>query len=133
MLSGEEAKGLDVVVSVVWLPMLPGDGEGAARAATAFIPDARACHYFDPDREAGRALASRMGGHGQIAWDIYLFFPPGVTWEDKAPLPIDWVHQLGDTAWADPVRCHRGEDLVVALEGLLHRWSPPLHPAESTT
>ena len=128
MLSGEEAKGNEVVVSIVWIPMLPGDSEDAARAATELIPDARARHYFDPDRQAGRALASRMGGEGQIAWDIYLLFPPDVPWEDEPPLPIDWAHQLGDTAWADAARCHRGDSLVVALGARLRAWSPQLDP-----
>ena len=120
-----------MVVSIVWTPMLPGDCEKMAQSATALIPDARASHYYDPDRRAGRALASRMGGEGKVAWDIYLFFPPGMTWEDEAPLPVDWVHQLGDTAWADPARCHRGKDLVAALEALLHAWSPQLDAGES--
>ena len=133
MLSGEEARGREVVVSIVWIPMLPGDCENAARAATALIPDARARHYFDPDRQAGCASATRMGGEGKIAWDMYLFFPADVTWEDEPPLPMDWVHQLGETAWADPARCYRGDDLVSALEGLLHRWSPDLCPTESVS
>ena len=131
MLSGEEAARKDVVVSIVWTPMLPGDSENAARSATALIPDARTRHYFDPDRRAGRALAGRMGGEGKVAWDIYLFFPPGTTWEDEAPLPVDWVHQLGDTAWADPARCYHGDDLVAALGARLHTWSPQLDPGES--
>ena len=133
MLGGEEAKGKEVIVSIVWIPMLPGDSEDAARAATALIPDARAHHYFDPDRRAGSALASRMGGEGKIAWDMYLFFTPGAIWEDEPPLPMDWVHQLGETAWADPARCHRGDDLAAALEGLLHRWSPDLRPTGSVS
>jgi hypothetical protein len=108
-----------MVVSIVWIPMLLDDSEDAARAATALIPDARACHYFDPNRQAGRVLASRMGGEGQVAWDIYLLFPPGVAWEDEPPLPIDWVHQLGNTGWADPARCHHGDDLVAGLAALL--------------
>ncbi len=116
---GEDSTGTDVVVSIVWTPMLPGDSARAARAATALVADTRAHHYFDPDRRAGRAIANRMGGEGKIAWDIYLFFPPGVTWEDEPPLPAEWAHQLGDAAWADPARCHRGDGLVAALEGLL--------------
>ena len=120
-----------MVVSIVWTPMLPGDCENAARSATALIPDARASHYYDPDRRVGRALASRMGGEGKVAWDIYLFFPPGITWKDEAPLPVDWVHQLGDAAWADPARCYRGDDLVAALGARLHAWSPQLDAGES--
>jgi len=131
MLSSEEAKRCDVIVSIVWTPMLPGDSAGTARVATALIPDARARHYFDPERRAGRAIAGRLGGAGKIAWDIYLFFAPGVAWEDEPPLPLGWAHQLGDAAWADPARCHRGEDLVAALEDLLRRCSPSPPPNES--
>jgi len=110
--------------------MLPGDSARTARAATALISDTRACHYFDPERRAGRAIASRMGGEGKIAWDMYLLFAPGVAWEDEPPLPLDWAHQLGDAAWADPARCHRGDDLVRALKDLLHRYSLSLPPRE---
>jgi hypothetical protein len=131
MLSGEEAKRTDVVVSIVWIPMLPGDSARAAQAATALVSDARARHYFDPERRAGRAIAGRMGGEGKIAWDMYLFFAPDATWEAEPPLPMEWAHQLGDTAWADPARCHRGEGLVAALAGLLRQCSPPLPPAET--
>ena len=111
--------------------MLPGDSARTARAATALISDTRACHYFDPERRAGRAIASRMGGEGKIAWDMYLLFAPGVAWEDEPPLPLDWAHQLGDAAWADPARCHRGEDLIATLENLLRHCSPPLTPIEN--
>ena len=130
MLSKAEALGSDVVVSIVWIPMLPGDNASAAQAATALVSDIRARHYFDPDRRAGRAIASRMGGEGKIAWDMYLFFAPDAPWEDEPPLPLDWAHQLGDAAWADPARCRRGEDLVDALKDLLRRFSHSLPPKE---
>jgi hypothetical protein len=130
MLSGEEARGTDVVVSIVWTPMLPGDSASTAQAATALVTDARARHYFDPERRAGRAIASRLGGAGKIAWDIYLFFAPDAAWEDEPPLPLDWAHQLGDAAWVDPARCRRGEELVAALESMLHRYCPFLEKQE---
>jgi len=107
--------GKDMVVSIVWIPMLPGDSESAAQVATALIPDARAQHFFDADCRAVRALASRLGGEDRIAWDMYLFFSPGVTWGDEPPLPMDWVHQLDDEDWADPARYRCGNDLVAAL------------------
>jgi hypothetical protein len=130
MLSGEKARGTDMAVSIVWTLMLPGDSANAAQAATALVTDARACHYFDPERRAGRAIASRLGGEGKIAWDIYLFFAPDAAWEDEPPLPLDWAHQLGDAAWVDPARCRRGEELVAALESMLHRYCPFLEKQE---
>jgi hypothetical protein len=36
---------------------------------------------------------------------------------------------LGDTAWADPARCYRGEDLVAALGGLLRKYCSSLPSA----
>jgi hypothetical protein len=111
---------VDISVSIVWTAMLEGDSEEAATAATAMVPDA--CHYYDPDRRVGRAIARRMGGEGKIAWDIYLFFTPESTWGEEPPLPADWVHQLQGAAWADPVRYHRGDDLVAALDSLMRRF-----------
>ena len=35
-----------------------------------------------------------LGGPGGYAWDTYLVFSIGVTWDEAPPLPSDWVHQL---------------------------------------
>jgi hypothetical protein len=30
------------------------------------------------------------------AWDVFLLYPPGVTWEgERPPAPAYWMHQLG--------------------------------------
>ena len=104
----------DISLSIVWIPMLEGDTEAAARqAAEQFLPDPRVRHFYDPDRRAGKAIAQSLGGgEGEVAWDIYLFYERGDEWDRVPPLPIDWMHQLVATSWADAARHHRGDDLA---------------------
>ena len=46
-------------------------------------------------------------------WSVYLFYPPGVTWDAEPPPPTAWFHQR---EVADASRFRTGEDLKVALE-----------------
>jgi hypothetical protein len=31
---------------------------------------------------------------GQLAWDAYLLFAPGIEWDEAPPPPSFWMHQL---------------------------------------
>ena len=68
---------------------------------------------------AGIALLSVTLGLSQAAWDVYLIYPPGVTWPpgvawngDAPPKPAYWMHQLperygvGDAPRLDPEKFH---------------------------
>ncbi len=82
---------------VVWLPMLPDDREATAREACALVPDRRGAHFWDADGELPPTFASVLGlPEGWPAWDVYLAYPAGATWQDEAPAPGHWQHQLGD-------------------------------------
>ncbi len=82
---------------VAWLPILPDDSGAAARASSALVPDARARHYWDAERALPGPFAEALGlPDGWPAWDVYLAYPPGVTWGDWPPAPAFWHHQLGD-------------------------------------
>jgi len=77
----------DVRVHVVWFNMVRTDARD--RWPRDEIVDDRATHYWDEDKAVGRALASReeLAGWRPVAWDVWLLYPPGVTWGDDAPLP----------------------------------------------
>lgn len=95
--------------------MVEGDSPDAAEAAARTIVDLRARHFYDAEKRAGKAIASVLGGDGQIAWDIYLFYPKGNLWEDRPPVPQFWMHQLTKTIWADSAHYHSGVNLVREL------------------
>jgi hypothetical protein len=94
--------------------MLPADNAVTARLQSLRMADPRVRHFHDPHRRAGRAIAQALGAPGQVAWDIYLFFPAGREWGETLPAPVHWAHQLGD-GWADPAHYHSGQDLVAEL------------------
>ncbi len=88
-------------VYVAWVPILPDDNERAARESCGLVTDARAAHFWDERRVLPETFASVLGlPEGWPAWDVYLAYPPGVTWPDSIqntpPPPAFWHHQLGD-------------------------------------
>ena len=106
----------DFYSALVWIGMLQDDTEEAARAMTASMPSyPRVQYFFDPDRQAGQAIARRLGGPGAVAWDIYLFYGKGSEWTAEPPLPVRWMHQLALSPWADAAYYHKGDDLILNL------------------
>ena len=103
---------------IVWVEMLPEDGEADVEALAWQMADARISWYHDPKQRAGKAVAASLGAPGNIAWDVYLFFDTREEWEGQPPVPTDWVHQLSDP-WADPTRHHFGDRLEPELGRLL--------------
>ncbi|MFT5050883.1 MAG: hypothetical protein ACI8QZ_002289 [Chlamydiales bacterium] len=101
----------DLWVGVVWVDMQPGDcGRSVALAARRFV-DERVQHFHDPSKRAGRAFAVGLLPTG-VAWDVYLFYPPGARWIDDPPQPLTWSHQLGRI---DPEHFHPREVLFQKL------------------
>ena len=80
----------DLAVSVVWFNMVRTDER--SRWPSDEIVDARARHYWDDGKVVGRAVAARaeLASWGPVAWDAWLLYPPGVTWETDAPLPASY-------------------------------------------
>ncbi len=116
-------------IAVVWINMLPDDTEEAARSAARTLVDPRAQHYYDGERRVGRAVAESLGGQGEVAWDMYLFYGPGQEWGEVPPRPVEWAHQLATDAWADPGRYHRSQELIAELGRLMQSLVPPATPA----
>ena len=122
----------NLAAAVVWIPMLGADDERAAAQASALVPDKRVRHFYDAERQAGRAIARSLGtdgAAGQVAWDMYLFYDRRARWHaehaEAPPAPTDWVHQQRGRAWADERRWRWGEDLTAALAAITGREFAP--------
>ena len=76
------------------------------------MTDERVLQVWDPAAELGVLLKSTLG-LTDTAWDVYLVYPTGVTWDDAAhPEPVFWMHQLceqygvGDAPYLDADTLH---------------------------
>jgi len=90
--------------------MLDEDTFGAAMPSVKFLNDVRIQHFYDNNQTVGKTIADSVGWAGKVAWDIYLFYDPGVDWIDVPPNPKFWAHQLSD-AWAKNKNYRTGKDL----------------------
>ena len=89
---------------------MPDDSLEAALPTIQVLKDRRIQHYYDPDQVSGKQIAISVGWEGHVAWDIYLFYMPGVEWTDLPPNPVRWMHQVSDE-WAKNEHYHTGDDL----------------------
>jgi hypothetical protein len=104
----------DLGLLVIWIPMMSGDTCEAAQKAARKFADKRVKQFYDPQQLAGRAFAKSLGHDDRVAWDIYLFYPPGAQWKDLPPPPEVFMHQLRES-WADQRRLFEDEQLKVKL------------------
>lgn len=81
---------------IVWIPMMDSDEvEAAQRTATRIFPGV-ARQFWDGERKLGFEISKTLGVPDQPAWDIYLFYPPGVEWTEAVmPLPEKVLVQAG--------------------------------------
>lgn len=85
----------------IWLPVMDGDNEKSALAGSMSFLDERIEHNWDSKRGLGEGFAKMLNLKG-LAWDVYLLYPPGVTWtDDQPPEPAFWMHQLSAENGAD--------------------------------
>ena len=85
-------------VYVAWVPVLAEDVEAPDEQTLALVPDRRARHFWDAEGHLPKLFHSVLQLPADWpAWDVYLAYPPGVTWGDKPPAPAYWEHQLGHT------------------------------------
>lgn len=107
----------DVSAHIVWMPVLRGDNFDAAERAPKLIPDVRARHYWDGDQDIGKLYGRivELPIGRELAWDIYFVFEPGVVWDEVAPVPTDWAHQLG----RDERLLEEGDGLYAAVKKLV--------------
>jgi len=100
--------------------MLRADGTDSARRAARALQADHLEHFYDPRRRVGKAISPRLGAGRAVVWDVYLFYPSGRQWEEPAPSPADWAHQL-DAKWADGARFRWEENLTHWLHRVTER------------
>ena len=122
--------------------MLDSDDLPSAEKSSAAFRDHPIPQFWDGDTKYGNEVARSLGADGWVAWDIYLFYPPGVEWTDKGmPKPEAAIAQAGgvvigtkgtlpavDLEGHIPKRLRDGVDVVGPqsdIEGLLARVATP--------
>jgi hypothetical protein len=84
---------------LVWEPMRDGDSSTTAAEQAQTVRDTRISQGWDGGRHIGKLFGAALDLH-EIAWDVYLIYKPGITWEgQQPPHPTFWMHQLDG---ADP-------------------------------
>lgn len=78
----------------MWEPILKTDSERAARKARALLDDPRVEHFWVRTRDVGKMFQDPIGLKGEPAWDVYLVYPRGVSWDRSLPIPEYFMHQL---------------------------------------
>ena len=101
--------------------MVQGDGLENARTGAARFEHLPVSHSWDGDRELGKLYATTLGLN-RTAWDVYLLYQPGITWDDETPpSPTFWMHQLGSNFGADPALALNPQRLAEELAKLLNK------------
>jgi hypothetical protein len=81
--------------------MLPEDSAETALTQSQVFQDRRVVQGWDAERRIGDLFANTLK-LTRTAWDVYLLYPPGVTWKgNEPPLPAFWMHQLPSSWGAD--------------------------------
>lgn len=97
---------------VAWTPVRSSDTRDQLVKATMHLPAER--HFVDEERLVGQAVARMVCGADRIAWDTYLFYSPGATWDSLGD-PTVWLHGLKDCNWVPPERyCSENREAAFA-------------------
>ena len=81
---------------VAWIPMLDNDERPAADEMSTTFTTRATSQYWDGKQLLGKEVAKSL--HlDDVAWDIYLFYPPGAVWTDAGlpPSPRVVVQGMG--------------------------------------
>ncbi len=85
----------DLRAYFVWVPILDADNEQAARKSTIQFPAPNSVYFWTQTPKLSHEAASviRLAA-GRPAWDVYLLYNKGVTWDRIFPAPNYWQQQL---------------------------------------
>jgi hypothetical protein len=99
--------------------MLPGDSAETAVTQSQVFQDRRVVQGWDAERHIGDLFAKTLK-LTRTAWDVYLLYPPGITWKGREPpRPGFWMHQLPADWGADQELRLDSGTLSHALSNLL--------------
>lgn len=86
---------------IVWIPMMDGDELASARTASELFLDPPLPQFWDGERRLGKDVSRSLGVHEWVAWDVYLFYPPGAEWTSAGlPEPEALLAQVGGVVMA---------------------------------
>ena len=99
--AAQEVRATRVRLLALWTAMRPDDCEEAAvRASEAFSGDSGFSHFWEEEGWPVSTALRPLLGLGDYeptrsAWDVYVFYEPGVEWVHRVPpTPTQWAHQL---------------------------------------
>jgi hypothetical protein len=102
-----------ISIAIVWVDILPSDGEKAARKLGRNLSqDPRIRQFRDPQQRVAHAVPASLRWTGR-AYDIYLFYPKRSEWRGGMPPPAAYVHQMG--SHSQDGHFFTGDDLVREL------------------
>jgi hypothetical protein len=120
----------DLSLLIVWAPFLAPDDRAAAEQRAGLLDDPRVRQFWDPGHAASTALGPGLGiASPEGAWDVYLFFAPGVRWGTPPPAPEHWAHQLADAPAEHFYGAGLGDMLEASARGMLPAESAQVHLA----
>jgi hypothetical protein len=93
----DEPAGRAFEAHIVWTPVLSGDATEAALEVAGPRRRSRVNHYWDPTKsisDAARVVLDLAASDRAVAWDVYLLYRSGVSWNGPLPSPARWLHQL---------------------------------------
>lgn len=106
---------------VAWIPMMDVDDREAAVTEAARLDLAGIEHVWDGEKALGDAFAKTLGLRCS-AWDVYMLYAPGITWEgDVPPEPTFWMHQLQSSRGAPAELVLNPKSFLERYLGLLDR------------
>jgi hypothetical protein len=109
----------DLAVAIVWINMMESDDSAAVASISKIFTDGRVQQFSDPNQVVGKAVAASLGAEGEVSWDTYLFYGPGLKWDILPPVPTEYMHQLYDYIWADQTKMRTGQDLLDGLRSAM--------------
>lgn len=94
----------EFVTKRVWVPMMAPDNLEHAQEQASTTEDARITDMYDGHHAVGRMFRDLLGLNA-VAWDTYMIYPAGPTWDDELPpMPLDVQYQLWPSYGGDPSR-----------------------------
>ena len=64
---------------LLWAPYLQRDSQATAQRASVYVPDRRVVQFWDMWRYGSRVYAEQLGIPPLEAWDMFVFYKPGLT------------------------------------------------------
>ena len=105
----------DLRAYFIWGPYLQADSLELARVDSNKFNAPAATYFWTPTDKLARELSSVLGlPAGRPAWDVYLLYAKGLTWDRTFPAPTYWQHQI-DVIQGEPLNLPKLQSKVEQL------------------